>query len=243
MTEKTTLSISIPNSRISSRGSHRSSRETDAQLVKRLLVEKSDGHDSPANNSQANIDISAFEQIVFRYRGLVWNSAYRIVVDRDLADDVSQESFAALHCNIHCLRNPDCLSAWLFAITSRLAKKQLKEKIRRNYIESQTAEMSSKGEPSLLDHLSKTEIWAIVRQELGNMPDQCRQVLLLRFSSDLTHREIAQAMNSPLGSVSNQISKACDDLRQRLQRRSISFLGLHSGKREFKRDYLFQGRS
>jgi RNA polymerase sigma-70 factor (TIGR02952 family) len=147
-------------------------------------------------------DAEAFARIYDRYVDLVYRYAYARLGGRELAEDVTSETF------LRALRRLDTFSdrgrdvgAWLVTIARNLVLDHVKSS--RHRLEICTAELPEHGgaadgpEPAVLDRLTNAELLHCVRQ-LGVDQQEC---IMLRFLRGMSLAETARIMERTEGSV------------------------------------------
>ncbi len=128
------------------------------------------------------------------------------------AEDVAQEAFVRAYVNLAKLRKPDSFFAWLLGIAHRVllecADRERRE--RDGLARAAVAPEACRRGP---------DPWrgdAALERALAALPDQYREVVLLRFYGDFSCVEIAERLEIPLGTVTKRLSRAYDELRQSL---------------------------
>lgn len=153
-------------------------------------------------------DPAAFEVLYFRYRDWVTGLAQRFTGSEDLALDVMQETFLYFLKKFPGFRLTANLKTFLYP-----AVKNLSIAARRKASRYQSTE----GEQRFLDELaaqSSASDAGELAVVLANLPEEPREVLLLRFVDGLSLAEIADAVNIPLGTVKSRLHNALTALRQ-----------------------------
>ena len=154
-------------------------------------------------------DADAFEALYLRYRDWVTALAYRFTGDESLALDVLQETFLYFLKKFPGFKLTAQLKTFLYP-----AVKNLSIAARRKAERHQ----STDGELAALEHAPATEAAATHSDDLtgvlANLPNEQREVLLLRFVDGLSLAEIAEAMEIPLGTVKSRLHNALDSLRR-----------------------------
>ena len=152
-------------------------------------------------------DQAAFEALYRRYRDWVWSLAWRSTQDRDLAEDVLQETFIYLVKKLPSLTLTARLTTFLYPVVRHLALEALRARNR-------PAPSSDVLEELPLASPYSDQAWpedlAIV---LSLLPPAQRQVLLMRFVDDMTIAEIALALEIPEGTVKSRIHNTLSALR------------------------------
>lgn len=180
----------------------------------------------PADISDADLmaamaagNSSAMSLLYDRYSRPVYSFAYRMVGDRDHAEDVMQEVFLrAWRRSARFSDTRGSLISWLLSITHNMAIDELRKRQRR----PQKAESS---EPDLMlevlqdnevpveDQAVSTEYNRMVREILHEIPDNQREVLELGYFRGMTQREIAEYLNTPLGTIKTRMRLALRKLQ------------------------------
>ncbi len=154
-----------------------------------------------------------------RYSRPVYSFAYRMVADRDHAEDVMQEVFLrAWRRSARFSEARGSLISWLLSITHNLAIDELRKRQRR-------PQKADSAEPDLLletlqDDQEPVEERAVgsvygsaVRAVLQELPDNQREVLELGYFRGMTQREISDHLNTPLGTIKTRMRLALKKLQ------------------------------
>ncbi len=181
---------------------------------------------------------AALSVLYDRYVEVVHAVALRVAGDRQLAEEIVQETFLALW-NRAELFNPAAgsLSTWLRAIARNRTIDRLRAAGRRPTTATigRRAELDAETELELLaarstvvggalppiapeDHAIANEVGAAVRMALAEMPEEERIVIVLAYRDGLSQSEIAQQLAWPLGTVKTRTRRALGHLRQALER-------------------------
>lgn len=149
----------------------------------------------------------AFAVLVERYQDRVVAAAYHLVGDRDAAEDLAQDTFVAAFRQIHKLRDPSRVGAWLHGITQRLCYKHLRRAARSCELEAERAEALA-APPDRIDEPG--ELCGLLNQ----LPEQYRQVLAARYLEDLDYDEIARLLGTTVNNVRVRCHRAKNRLRE-----------------------------
>lgn len=165
---------------------------TDSECVQRCL----DGHPE------------AFEQLVARYHAPLIGFICGRLRDREAAEEVAQEAFVRSYAALASLRKPESYYAWLFGFADRVAKEHLSEKVRAKHGVVIAQKETRREEPSHDFDLD---------QAIANLPAPYREVVLLRYYSEMSCVEVAERLDVPLGTVTKRLSRAHEMLRKSLR--------------------------
>ncbi len=160
-------------------------------------------------------DSEAFRTLVEGYQTQVYRLAARMCGE-SAADDVTQEAFVAAWRALPSFRGDCRFSTWLYRLTTNAAIDLLRrEKRHRNADDITELELSDDGlSPQELAEQGETQ--EAVRRALGQLSEEHRQVLLLRYMQELDYGEIADALEISEGTVKSRISRAKGRLRELL---------------------------
>jgi len=163
----------------------------------------------------------AFCTLTEKYRKLVYQTIFRIVRDRDDADDIFQEVFLEVYRSVHHLRNENDLSGWIFKISYNKAlcflRKRNPAKVHAGSLLSNTeldGKHSDRQTPVRM--LEEKEASLILFTAIDRLPDMQRKVLMMHKFEELSHREIGEMLNLTRASVESLIYRAKYNLKKSL---------------------------
>ena len=160
-------------------------------------------------------EVSSFEVLYDRYSGFVHALALRVLGRTEEAEEVVQEVFWQLwKSKIRYDPSQGRFSTWLFVITRNRSLDRLRRKRRRPFAEPLPIDAGgpvAPGNPE--ESASSAERREHVLSALRHLPSEQRQALELSFFQGLTHREIAESLGEPLGTIKSRIRMAMDKLR------------------------------
>jgi RNA polymerase sigma-70 factor (sigma-E family) len=168
----------------------------------------------PADASTPTLDLHALYRAHWRY---LVRLAVLLVDDIASAEDVVQDAFVALHRRAGALRDPDAALGYLRTSVLNLSRSVLR---RRQTVRKHVRVAEPDHGPGA-DHdvLLRDEHRAAVRA-LHRLPRYQREVLVLRYWSGLSEREIAQTLGIAQGSVKSAASRGLAALQHLLEDRS-----------------------
>ena len=170
------------------------SRKTDEMLVK----------------AYANGDNQAFDTLLRRHQNRVFNYILNIIKNKDVADDIFQETFVKAIMTIKQGRYTDTgkFSAWLTRIAHNLIIDYFRQEKSENTVsvdqdETDVLNRRDLSEENVEDLLVTVQINTDVRRIMDSLPDAQREVLEMRFYRDMSFKEIAEttgvSINTALG--------------------------------------------
>ena len=171
---------------------------------------------------------SAFDQLVVRHQDKVFNMSYRILGDREEALDCSQEIFLSAYRGLGRFDDRARFGTWLYRITVNRCRDQIRRRGFRKYTRPVSLDASGPDEESdgalepaarestPLERASTGERTALVNTALQELPEDAREILLLRDLQGLSYEEVAEILEVPIGTVRSRLSRARGLLRERL---------------------------
>ena len=182
---------------------------TDEQLVER---------------AQAG-DGEAFGEVVRRWERKIYALAYGITGSVEEARDATQETFIAAYRNLARFRGEAQVSSWLH----RIAVNQCISRRRRARVRAETGleeeveagreQLLSAGREESPAHASESKQRAeAVRRAVASLPEELREVVLMKEFEELTFQQIADALQIPLSTVKSRLYTALKQLRLKLER-------------------------
>ena len=164
---------------------------------------------------QAGEKKESFEQLYALFYPRQYYFALRILRSQPAAEDAVQEAFTSAYEKLDTLRDPGAFLVWLNRVTYRACVDQLRRRmpglaLREDfsaYWEEETGEHSREQEdPALM--CEKKERRRRLLQALDTLPPAQRSTVLLKYFAGLKEKEIAQAMECPVGTVKSRLSAA-----------------------------------
>ena len=157
----------------------------------------------------------AFETLVGRYRAPVLRLAYRLTHDADEANDIAQDAFLRAYRRLNEFHPDRPFGRWLFVIARNASLDAIRR--RRRAARLVVANENAGLEPGPEEVALRNEESLRVHVALDALPAKYRDVLELYYLSGLRYREIALALDIPLGTVKTFISRAKRRLRVELE--------------------------
>ena len=171
---------------------------------------------------------SAYRELVRRYQRPVFSLIYRMVRDRELAEDLSQETFVKVLNAIDRYRPEFKFSSWVFKIANNAAIDHLRRKeldtlsldggpdaTTAERVEATALQIGDTTE-SPLDELEARELGSAIERAIGKLRSEYQTCIILRHVEGRPYDEIADILGLPLGTVKTYIHRARAELRELL---------------------------
>lgn len=175
----------------------------------------------------------AFRTLVVRHQRKVYAVALGIVKDRDLAWDVSQETFVRVHQNLATFKGDSSFSTWVLRITTHLAIDAVRRErasAKDDIDDVRETDLEGGGEGILATRLGtnphenavRREVAGKIQEALAQLPEKHRTILVLREVEGLSYEELAERLGIHKGTVMSRLFHA----RKKMQGLLREYAGL-----------------
>ena len=167
-------------------------------------------------------DPEAYRVLVERYERRIYHVVYGMVRSQEDARDLAQDCFVKAFQNLHRFRLESKFYTWLCRIAMNLSIDHLRKMKHRTHAAfddergasegAQVVRLSSRRDnPS--ENVARQQVYRQIMDAVESLPDDQKQVLVLRELEDMPYREIADILDIPEGTVMSRLYYA----RRRLQ--------------------------
>jgi len=170
-----------------------------------------------------------FEKLLDRYEAKIFNAIYRLVGDYEEARDLTQETFIQAFKALPTFRGESQIYTWLYRIAVNRSKNRLKQMQRWNQMVSDSLDhpaLTEEGEvarevpdwthaPERV--LERKELQQVVQREISQLPQDFKEVVVLRDLQGLSYKEMAEVIGISLEAVKSRLFRARALLRERLR--------------------------
>ena len=171
---------------------------------------------------------AAFRELIRRYERPVFSLIYRMVRDRELSEDLAQDTFIKVLNHLDRYRPEFKLSSWLFKIANNVAIDHLRRRqletvsidgsphaLTAEAVEATSFDVVGQQE-SALDELEARELGTSIESAIAQLRPEYRSCIMLRHVEGRSYEEIAATLDLPLGTVKTYIHRARHELRRAL---------------------------
>lgn len=167
----------------------------------------------------------AFEMLVRNYQQPLLNYIGRMVGDRELALDFTQEVFVRAYASLRSFKSEHKFSTWLYKIASNLVIDHWRRKKIPAFSLSEPLGEESEGltleipddEASVVRKFELAELRKKIDWALEQIPASLRELFVWRHVNGLSYEEMAEIRNLPVGTVKNRIFQAKEMIRELLE--------------------------
>ncbi|MBK7403273.1 MAG: sigma-70 family RNA polymerase sigma factor [Phycisphaerales bacterium] len=176
-------------------------------------------------------DPHAWTRLIERYQVRVYSVCVRMVHDRELANDLTQDAFIKIIKGLDTFDERAKLSTWVYRVTMNVCLSKLRsEKLRRHASLDSMATgggrdtdrrselgFSQEREPDADRGVERDEERGRMIAALEALSDEHRAILVLRDGRGLEYEQIAEALDIPIGTVRSRLFRARAALRQAIE--------------------------
>ncbi len=184
---------------------------TDEQLVEKAVRE----------------DPEAFGEIVRRWERKIFGLCFGMLGREHDAGDATQETFVAAYRSLGNFRGEAKVSSWLhrIAVNQCLTIKRRQKSRSEEFLDDENGEEERVfvASPSLSParRTEQAERLTLVRQAVGALPTDLRQVIVMKEFEEMTFQEISETLELPLSTVKSRLYTALKQLKMRLERTPV----------------------
>jgi RNA polymerase sigma-70 factor (ECF subfamily) len=168
---------------------------------------------------------SAFDVLLGRWEKRIRGAIHRLVGSDEEARDLCQEAFLKAYKNLRSFKQEARFSSWLYQIALNLCRDRMRRRrgktmVSLDELEEGGAAMTVAG-PTALDLLQERDTSRLVARAIEALPDEQREIIILKEYQGLTFLEIAQVLDVPISTVKTRLYRGLDQLRSRLEREGL----------------------
>lgn len=169
-------------------------------------------------------DNAAFSQLVSAYEGKIYNLALRYLGNPDDAMDASQEVFLRMFRFLSGFQEDSSFSTWLYRIGVNVCKDLLSRRSKRAEQPLEISDDEEETRPADIPDgrydperiLEGTELRRTLSDAIAELPEQQREMIVLRDIQGLSYEEIGQVLCLESGTVKSRLFRARENLRKKL---------------------------
>lgn len=184
-------------------------REQDSKLIKLAKVG----------------DSKAYDALLIKYKNSVYNIVYRMVRDKQEAEDLTQEAFIKAFNSLLSFNEEYAFSTWLYKIATNncidfFRKRKLQTYSLDKPIQYKNSELQQEyPDPDLNPEktIIAQERSQIIREAIDSLPEKYHVAIVLRHQDEKSYEEISEILDLPLGTVKARIFRAREMLNKLLK--------------------------
>lgn len=169
-------------------------------------------------------DQSAYADIVSLYQQSLHQVCYRMLGNKEEAEDAAQEAFIKAYIHLHTYDQKRKFSTWLYRIATNLCIDRIRKKKPDYYLDAEVPGTEGLDMYSQLaadellpeEELERMELQERIQYEISRLPDKYRAVIILKYIEELPLQEISDILDIPLGTVKTRVHRGREALRKQL---------------------------
>jgi RNA polymerase sigma-70 factor (ECF subfamily) len=162
-------------------------------------------------------DADAFDCLVRQFHRPIYNMAYRLLGDRDNAEDVIQETFIRAWDQLSRLKSPALFSSWIRTIATRACWDRVKGQQRERDLVGRLLGSQNEGPHPSHD----TDLFLDIHSALLRLPEKLRIIVHLHYYEGRSLPEIARLLSLPVRTTRNRHQSALSRLYQELEGQAV----------------------
>lgn len=169
-------------------------------------------------------DHQAFAEMVDKYKNKVYVICFRMVGNKQEAEDLSQETFLRAYRYIEQYDMERKFSTWLFRIATNLSIDALRRRKPGVSLDAELPGTEGLALEAILpdnqaspdEKMVQNELETAVQKEIQRLPEKYRTAIVLKYLEDLSLKEISEIMEIPVATVKTRIHRGREQLRKYL---------------------------
>lgn len=163
-------------------------------------------------------DYTSYNKLFVRYYSRLCYYVYRMLMDKEDAEDVVQELFLTLWNNRKKIEINENVSGYLYRMAKNMALNHIRSETNyRSVLENREEPLSYYEE----NQLESEEFRIALNDCINHLPDRCKEVLLLHRVKGLKQKEIADQLSISVKTIKNQIHSSLQRLKKCLELKSV----------------------
>jgi len=160
-------------------------------------------------------NLQAFSTLVLRFQDMAFATAFAMLGNAQLAEDVAQEAFLEAYVNLTKLDTPAAFPGWFRTIVVRQVSRLTRRKSFTTVPMDFASDVSAM-DADLLSLMAQREMQESVQKAIDALPERERQVTLLFYIGDYNQQEIADYLAIRVSTVKSRLHTARSHLRERM---------------------------
>jgi RNA polymerase sigma-70 factor, ECF subfamily len=162
-------------------------------------------------------NLASFDTLVHRYQGIVHRFLFHFMRHSQDAEDVTQETFVTFYRKLDLYKPEHALKSWLLTMARNLAishhRRRTAAPVDPEILADLVRDVASGPEHEVVLRERVRE----VQDALGRLPDEMREVLVMRYMLDFPIQKVAEVLNIPEGTAKSRAFQARAALKESLR--------------------------
>ncbi|GKS10856.1 ECF RNA polymerase sigma factor SigW [Paenibacillus chitinolyticus] len=171
-----------------------------------------------------NGDRGAFEELVNLYKDKIFHLAYRMLGNKQEAEDAVQDTFLRVYNNLDRYDENQKFSTWIFRIGTNLCIDRLRKRKPTYSLDAEMPDSEGNDFYAMLaskdelpeDQIVLSETQQVIRRVIQTLPEKYKSVVILRYLHDMSLQEIGDVLGMPVTTVKTRVHRGREYLRKKL---------------------------
>ena len=176
-----------------------------------------------------NGDNGAFDFLIRKWQGPIYQLAFRYVGNEHDAKDVCQNTFIRAYKNIKKLKDEASFSTWLYRIAVNLCKDELKKRKKKARVdlsllesnESYSEHFANPGNKGIEENIMEKDIQEIVKRIVNSLSEEQKMVVILKEYQGLKFREVADVLKISENTAKSRMYYALNNIKNMLEKQNL----------------------
>ena len=189
-------------------------------------IEESKAEDARLVERAKKGDVASFERLFEKYEKRIYNLVYHMIGDREIASDLTQDTFVRAYNSLDSVKTGDYFLPWLWRVATNICRDYARKRKRRPTVSLDSQIVDEEGghmERQIVDTSSdpadlteREDLVARVQRAISQLDEDRRIVVLLHHIEGADVQEIAEVLGIPAGTVKSRLARGRNDLREML---------------------------
>ncbi|MFH1074781.1 MAG: RNA polymerase sigma factor [Candidatus Firestonebacteria bacterium] len=169
-----------------------------------------------------NGDSSGFYNLVNKYKDLIFAVILQRNIDRNNAEDLTQEVFVKAYYSLPKLKNSDKFAGWLYGIAYHTSIDWIRKRKKERTVSIEQVPNLNLGNDQQDADEEQKERMKTLHEELQELPEETKSILMLRYIDEFSYEKISSVLNLPISTVETRLYRARQLLRARMTKRECA---------------------
>ncbi len=157
-------------------------------------------------------DANAFDCLFEEYKDMILRVAHSLVGEREMAKDISQEVFIRIHRHLGKFAGRSTLRTWIYRITVNTAKRHVRKRSFLPFFDAILKRPDHRPDP--LEIAQQKEEASLLSKAISRLPFNQKQAFILKNREGLRYSDIAEILDTKIGTVKTWVNRATNNLRK-----------------------------
>jgi len=165
-------------------------------------------------NETLNGKIESFGMLVEKYQNTMFNLAYKVTMNKDLAKDIVQDSFIRAFEKLKSFNQEKRFFSWIYRIT---LNESINAKKRSRFTDNLLEDLAG-GDITTAEEIEKRELMLKIKKSIDQLDDKYKTLIILKHYQELSYDEMSEVLNIPIGKVKSRLYTAREYLRINIEK-------------------------